>query len=89
MNISKIRTNSHELLSENGCWFIPTTPWDENVCHFCDTKWIEDEKNFPLDFPTIMHMCSNFQIIATLPNFFDLLIWQNYRNLRMFLSLQS
>ena len=73
MNISMIRTKIHELLSENGCWFIPKTHWDENVCHFCDTKWIEDEKHIPLDFPTLMHISSNFQNHCHTTNLLDLL----------------
>ena len=35
--ISKIRKNSHELHSENRRWSIPKMPWDERVCHLCDT----------------------------------------------------
>ena len=50
--ISKIRTNSHELHSKTGRWSIPKTPWDERVCHLCDTKRVEDEKHFLLDCPT-------------------------------------
>ena len=29
MNITKIRTNSHELRSETGRWSIPKTPWND------------------------------------------------------------
>jgi hypothetical protein len=46
ISIAKIRTNSHELHSEFGRWSIPKTPWDESVCHLCDTKKVEDAKNF-------------------------------------------
>jgi hypothetical protein len=49
ISIAKIRTNSHELHSETGRWSIPKTPWDERVCHLCDTKKVEDEKHFLLD----------------------------------------
>jgi hypothetical protein len=45
ISIAKIRTNSHELHSETGHWSIPKTPWDERVCHLCDTKKVEDEKH--------------------------------------------
>ena len=48
INITKIRTNSHELHSEIGCWTIPKTPWHERICHLCDTKRVEDEKHFLL-----------------------------------------
>jgi hypothetical protein len=46
ISISKIRTNSQELHSETGHWSIPKTPWDERVCHICDTKKVEDENTF-------------------------------------------
>jgi hypothetical protein len=46
ISIAKIRTNSHELHSETGHWSIPKTPWDERVCHLCDTKKVEDENTF-------------------------------------------
>jgi hypothetical protein len=49
--ITAIRINSHELHSEIGHWSIPKTPWDERVCHLCDTKKVEDEKHFLLDCP--------------------------------------
>jgi hypothetical protein len=45
ISIAKIRTNSHELHSETGHWSIPNTPWDERMCHLCDTKKVEDEKS--------------------------------------------
>jgi hypothetical protein len=48
ISIANIRTNSHELHSETGQWSIPKIPCDERVCHLCDTKKVEDEKNFLL-----------------------------------------
>ena len=62
-NIAKIRTNSHELHSETGCWSIPKTLWDERVCHLCDTKNVEDEKHFLLDCSAYTHIRSHFQNI--------------------------
>jgi hypothetical protein len=53
ISISKIRTNSHELHNESGSWSTPKTPWDERVCHLCDTKKIEDENHFLLDCPSL------------------------------------
>ena len=38
MNIDKIRTNSHELRSETRRWSIPKTPWNNRICHICDSK---------------------------------------------------
>ena len=48
ISIVKIRTNSDELHSEIVHWSIPKTPWDERVCHLCDTTKVEDENNFLL-----------------------------------------
>ena len=45
INIVKIRTNSHELHTETGCWSIPQTPWEERVCHMCESMSVEDENN--------------------------------------------
>jgi hypothetical protein len=53
--IAKIRTNSHELHSEIGRWSIPKMPWDERVCHLCDTKKVEDENHFLLNCPAYTH----------------------------------
>ena len=49
INITKIRTNSHELHSETGCWSIHKTPWAERVCHLSDSMSIEDEKKILLE----------------------------------------
>ena len=49
ISLSKLRTNYHEIHSENGHWSIPKTPWDERVCHLYDTKKFEYENNFLLD----------------------------------------
>ena len=80
INIAKIRTNSHELHSEIGRWSIPKMPWDERVCHLCDTKKVEDEKHFILDCPAYTHIRSHFQNIdhTTIPN---LLTQQKYGDL--------
>jgi hypothetical protein len=58
INIDKIRTNSHELHSEIGRWTTLKTPWDERICHLCDTKRVEDEKHFLLDCPSYAHIRS-------------------------------
>ena len=63
ISIVMIRTNSHKLHSEIGHWSIPKTPWDERVCHLCDTK-VEDEKHFLLDCPTYTQIGSHFQNIC-------------------------
>jgi hypothetical protein len=69
ISIAKIRTNSHELHSEIGHWSIPKTTWDERVCHLCDTKKVEYEKNILLDCPAYTHIRSHFKIFVTLPTF--------------------
>ena len=80
-SIAKIRTNSHELHSEIGCWSIPKTPWDERVCHLCDTKKVEDEKNFLLDCLAYTHIRSHFQNICHTTNLSNLLTQQKYGDL--------
>jgi hypothetical protein len=63
ISVVKIRINSHELHSETRRWSIPKMPWDERVCHLCDTKKVEDEKHFLLDCPAYTHIRSHFQNI--------------------------
>jgi hypothetical protein len=41
INIFKIKINSHYLHGATRHWSIPKTPWDERVCHICDTKKVE------------------------------------------------
>ena len=49
INIAKIRTNSHELHSEIGCWTVPKTPWVERIFHLYENRNIEDENHFLLE----------------------------------------
>jgi hypothetical protein len=81
ISIAKIRTNSHEIHSETGRWSIPKTPWDERVCHLCDTKKVEDEKHFLLDCPAYTHIRSHFQNIDQTTNLPNLLTQQKYGDL--------
>jgi hypothetical protein len=69
INIAKIRTNSHELHSETGCWTIPKTSRDERICHLFDTKRIEDEKHILLDRLVYTHIRSQFKIFSTIQTF--------------------
>ena len=78
-NIAKIRTNSHKLHNETGRWTTPKTPWDEKICHI-DTKWLEEEKHFLLDFPTYTHIRSQFKNICHNMDLPNLLSHQNYRS---------
>ena len=81
ISIAKIRTNSHELHSETGSWLVPKTPWDERVCHLCDTKKVEYEKHFLLDCLAYTHIRSHFQNIFHTPNLPNLLTQQKYGDL--------
>jgi hypothetical protein len=73
ISIAKIRTNSHELHSEAGHWLIPKTPWDDKVCHLCESKKVEYEKHFLLDCPAYTHIRSHFQNICHTTNLSNLL----------------
>jgi hypothetical protein len=81
INVAKIIINSHELNSEIGRWSIPNTPWDVRVCHFCDTKGVEDEKEFLLDSPTYTQIRSQFQNICHTTTLHNILTQQNYGDL--------
>jgi hypothetical protein len=87
INIAKIRTNSHELHSETGHWTTPKTPWDERICHLCDTKRVEDEKHFLLDCPAYTHIRSQFKNIFHITDLPNLLSHQNYGDLGTLLSM--
>jgi hypothetical protein len=66
INNVKIRSNSHELYSETGCWTtILKSPWDERIYHICDTKRVEDEKHFILDSLSIPILDPNLKISST------------------------
>ena len=81
ISIAKIKTNFHKLHSEIGHWSIPKTPWDKKVFHLCDTKKIEDEKQFLLDCPSYTQIRSQFQNICHTTNLPNLLTQQNYGDL--------
>ena len=81
INIAKIRTNSHVLHSEIGCWAIPKTPWQEIICHLCDTKRVEYEKHFLLEFPVYTQIRSQFQNVCHNTDLRNLLSHQNFNDL--------
>ena len=81
INIVNIRTNSHELHSETGCWTIPKTLCRERICHLCDTKKVEDEKHFLLEFHTYTQIRSQFQNICHNTDLPNLLNHQNFSDL--------
>lgn len=71
INIAKLRTNSHDFHIKTRCWPILKTPWDETVCHLCDTKRVEDEKHFLLDYLAYTQTRSKVQNICHAPNLLD------------------
>jgi hypothetical protein len=81
ISISKIRKDSHMLHSETRHWSIPKTPWDERVCHLCDTNKVEDEKPFLLYCSSYTHIRSQFQNICHTTNLPNILTKQNYGDL--------
>jgi hypothetical protein len=87
ISLAKIKTNSHELHSEIGRWSIPKMPWDKRVCHLCDTKRVEYEKQFLLDCPTYTHIRFQFQNICHTTNLPNLLTQHNYGDLGKLLSM--
>ena len=73
ISIARIRTNFDELHSETGRRSIPKMPWDERVCHLCDTKKVEYENHFLLDCPAYTNIRSHFQNICHTTNLPNLL----------------
>jgi hypothetical protein len=60
---------------------LSNKPWDEIICHLCDTKKVEDEKYFLLKFPAYTHFRSQFHKIYNNTNIPNLFTHQNYRDL--------
>jgi hypothetical protein len=56
-------------------------PWDERVCHLCDTKKVEDENHFLLDCLAYTHIRSHFQNIDHTTNLPNHLTQQKYGDL--------
>lgn len=81
INIVKIRTNSHELHSENGRWTTPKTPWAERICHLCSSMSIEDENHFLLECPAYTHIRSQFHNLCSSSDLANLLAPQKYTEL--------
>jgi hypothetical protein len=87
IKISKIRANSSELHSETMHWTTPKTPWNEIICHFCDTKQAEYEKQFLLYLFAYTHIRFQFKNIFHNTNPTNILSHQNYGDLAMLLSI--
>ena len=86
INIAKIRTNSHELHSETGCWAVPKMPWTERICQICENRNIEDENHFLLECPAYNHIRSQFHNLCYNTDLPSLLQCQNYSELGRLLS---
>ena len=86
INITKIRTNSHELHSETSRWAVPKTPWVERMCHLCENMNIEDENHFLLECPMYTHIRCQFHNLYCTIDLPSLLTCQNYSELGTFLS---
>ena len=80
MNISKIRTNSHELRSETKWWAIPKTPWNDRIYQIWDSKQVED-------CSTLTHIRSQFPTICHTSNLLDLLSQPTYNDFGALISL--
>jgi hypothetical protein len=65
ISIAKIWTNSYELYYETRRWTIPKMLWDEIICHLCDTKRLENEKELSLR----VSLGHNFKIFVTIQTF--------------------
>ena len=76
-----MRTNSNELYSETGRWYIPKTPWVEKVCHLHESMSVEDENHFLLKCLAYTHIKSEFHSICYNTNLYNLLTCQNYSKL--------
>jgi len=87
MNISRIKTNFHELQSDTGQWSTPKTPWDDKIYHISDTKKVEDKNHFLLDYSALANVHSQLPIISHTSNLLDLLSQPNYSDLGSLLSL--
>ena len=81
INITKIRTNSHELHNETGSCSILKAPWAERVFHLCESMSIEDENHFLLECLAYTHIRSEFHSICYNTNLYNLLTCQNYSEL--------
>ena len=87
MNISRIKTNLHDLRSKTRCSCIPKIPWHKRICLLCKTKIVEYQKYFVLDFMTLTHIYSHLKNIFPMPNLLNLFSQQNYNNLKTVLFL--
>jgi hypothetical protein len=76
-----------EIHSESGSWPIPKTLWDERIYNICDTKRVEEEKHFLLDFPIYSQISSKFKNIFHNRDLPNLLSHKKYGDLQNLLSM--
>jgi len=72
MLIAQLRTNSHELRCETGCWKRPKEAWEESVCVFCTSGKVETEKHFILECEAFKDSRDNYINILTASSWNDL-----------------
>jgi hypothetical protein len=65
---------------------IPKTLWDEIICHLCDTKKVEGEKHFILEFPEYIYIKFHFENICNNNDLHKLSTHQNCGDLGKFPS---
>ena len=65
MLIAQIRTNSHQLRCETGCWKRPKEAWEERVCIFCTSGKVETQKHFILECEAFKDSRDNYMNILT------------------------
>jgi hypothetical protein len=58
--IAQLRTNSHQLRCETGCWKRPKEKWEERVCILCSSGKVETEKHFILECEALKDSRKNY-----------------------------
>jgi hypothetical protein len=72
MLIAQLRTNSHQLRCETGCWKRPKEAWKERVCVFCTSRKVETKKHFILECKAFKDNMDNYINILTTSSWNDL-----------------
>ncbi|XP_059067370.1 uncharacterized protein LOC131858220 [Cryptomeria japonica] len=70
--IAQLRTNSHQLHSEIGCWKRPKETWEERVCIFCTSGKVETEKHFILECDVFKDVRDKYNKLLTEGSWYDL-----------------
>jgi hypothetical protein len=65
MLIAQLRTNSHQLFCETGCWKRPKEAWEKRVCVVCTSEKVETKKHFILECEAFKDSRDNYISILT------------------------